>query len=162
MANIQGIKRLFKNLFRGFFMKTSKRTVVLMTVELNEVDLDIAIDNYPKVESQILDYIRKKEGIVPDDSKDVCISMTVELKVDNLVVNRVIRARAAEVERHMKPDVGYPERPEIDMGTPPRFNEGPLLPPPLNTETKDQLMDPGTMIDNLARDFKPSPDDEED
>ena len=128
-------------------MKTSKRTIVLMTVELSEVDLDIAIDNYPKVEKQILDYIRKKEGILPEDSKDVCISMTVELRVDSRVVDRAELTKEAEVELFIKPE---PQEPEIKT------------PPPPDTETKDQLMDPGAMIENLAKDYKPSLDEEED
>ena len=137
-------------------MKTSKRTIVLMTVELSEVDLDIAIDNYPKVERQVLDYIRRKEGILPEDSRDVGISMTVELRVDSRVIDRAGLTKEAEVEMYVKPSYSWQEYgPESQEP-----NE--LAPPPPDTETKDQLMDPGTMIENLAKDYKPSSDDEED
>ena len=125
---------LFKTL-KGLFMKTSKKNIVVYTMELSEVDLDIAIDNYPKVEKQILDYIRRKQGVVPEDSKDVCISMTVELRVDSRVVDRAELSKEAEVELFVKEDIE---------------------PPPPDTESKDVIMDPGTMMANLAKDFKPT------
>ena len=133
-------------------MKMSKRTIVLMTVELSEIDLDIAIDNYPKVERQVLDYIRKKQGVLPDDSKDVGISMTVELRVDSRVIDRAALAAEAEVQMFQADATPYEAEVELHKET---------QKPPPDTETKDQLMDPGTMIDNLAKDYKPSSDDEE-
>ena len=135
-----------KKTLRGVFMKTSKRTIVLMTVELSEIDLDIAIDNYPKVERQILDYIQFKGCVIPEE-KDVYISMTVELRVDSRVVDRAELSKEAEVELFIKSE---PQEPEIKE------------PPPPDTETKDQIMDPGAMIENLAKDYKPSLDEEED
>ena len=135
-------------------MKTSQKTIVLHTIELSEIDLDIAIDNYPKVERQILDYIQFKGCVIPEE-KDVYISMTVELRVDSRVVDRAELSKEAEVEMYIKPipetlDLTFTKTPEISF------------PPPPNTETKDQIMDPGTMIENLANNYKPSPDDEED
>ena len=136
-------------------MKTSKRTIVLMTVELSEVDLDIAIDNYPKVERQVLDYIQFKGCVIPEE-KDVYISMTVELRVDSRVVDRAELSKEADIEMYVKDKAdsagvdGYLTRVEA-VNTP----------PPPNTEGKDQIMDPGTMIENLAKDYKPSLDEEE-
>ena len=46
-------------------MKTSKRTIVLMTVELSEVDLDIAIDNYPRLKDKFWITFEKKRVFSP-------------------------------------------------------------------------------------------------
>ena len=125
---------LFKTL-KGLFMKTSKKNIVVYTMELSEVDLDIAIDNYPKVEKQILDYVERKEGLFPIGLDGFSILMTVELRVDGFMADRAELPKEAEVEMFIKEDIE---------------------PPPADTESKDVIMDPGTMMANLAKDFKPT------
>ena len=138
----------FKSL-KGQFMKTYKKTVVVHTVELSEVDLDIAIENYPAVEKQVLDYIQTvgaypHEGVAPEDLKDVRISMTVEFTIEGVVDFESRKPKA------FKADI-ISDRPEISSD-PDEYNP----PPPPDTETKDVIMDPGTMMANLAKDFKPT------
>jgi len=143
-------------------MKTSKRTIVLMTVELSEVDLDIAIDNYPKVERQILEYVGEKTNKPWQYMDDVSISMTIEFKTNAPTKHDPVQY--AHIDDPTKDNTlvgpfGVSSTFSPDGDTLP-IQSDPHKPTP-DTETKDQLMDPGTMIENLAKDYKPSPDDEE-
>jgi len=135
-------------------MKTFKKTVVVHTVELSEVDLDIAIENYPAVEKQVLDYIQTvgaypHEGVAPEDLKDVRISMTVEFTIEGGTLDGFISQYPPDDV--LWPDIKLPDRPEISSD-PDEYNP----PPPPDTESKDVIMDPGTMMANLAKDFKPT------
>ena len=143
---------LFKTL-KGLFMKTSQKTIVLYTIELSEVDLDIAIENYPAVEKQVLDYISRRYGKMVGCCKDVSISMTVEFKTEGDPLDGFIPQPADA----LWPDIELSDRPEASSD-----QTEDIEPPPPDTESKDVIMDPGTMVANLAKDYKPPVEGKED
>ena len=134
-------------------MKTFKKTVVVHTVELSEVDLDVAIENYPAVEKQVLDYISRRYGKMVGGCKDVSISMTVEFKTEGGTLDGFI----PQSDDVLWPDIELSDQPEISSD-PDEYNP----PPPPDTESKDVIMDPGTMMANLAKDYKPPVEGKED
>ena len=130
-------------------MKTSKKTIVLNMVELSEIDLDVAIENYPEVERQVLAYIKTRDpNINLPPARDVSISMTVEFKTEGIFQDK----KSPHPNEFLKPPtqdntlVGPIDIPE---------SQAP------NTETKDVIMEPGALMGNLIKNSKPA-DDEED
>ena len=136
-------------------MKTSQKTIVLHTIELSEVDLDIAIVNYPNVEQQILGYIKKwfLSKKLPIPMHDISISMTVEFKTEDKILNgREPVIHYAHIDSALGLAVALPP----DHPTASREFD-----PTPNTETKDVIMEPGALMGNLIKNSKPA-DDEED
>ena len=137
---------LFKSL-KGLFVKTFKKTVVLHNVELSEVDLDIAIENYPAVEKQVLDYIERLSGCWVSKKVYFQLTMTVEFKTEGDPLYGFIPQPADA----LWPDIELSDRPEASSD-----QTEDIEPPPPDTESKDVIMDPGTMMANLAKDYKPT------
>lgn len=137
-------------------MKILRKTMVVYEVKLSETDLDVAIEDYPKVEKQILRFIKKTAGFdVSTMFSDISISTIVKFSTEENIQSQ-LAAISAEASIKPKDPEDKPKESETETISP-DMNQ-PDIPDQPDTESKDVIMNPDDMMYNLIKDFKPSPD----